>query len=171
MRCLYLIGNGFDLAHGLKTSYWDFRTFLKEIDYEFLDRFEKMYGYYQPDFSEYGWTEEAQKKWEDNLYNTLWKDFEKRIGEPDFDDMISYSDSVVDDLDLESGLIDIIDTMDEYWRGEYKFIEKFKEYVEEWAKSIDLSKAYGKSPALENNERDLFLTFNYTSTLEDIYIT
>lgn len=169
MRCLYIIGNGFDLAHDLKTSYWAFRTFLEKIDYEFLDRFEKMYGYYQPDFSEYGCTEATQKKWEDNLYSTLWKDFEKRIGEPDFDDMISYSDSVVADLDLESGPINIKDTLDEYWKREYHFITKFNNYVKEWVETIDLSKASVKNSTLENNETDLFLTFNYTDTLEKIY--
>ncbi len=25
---LYIIGNGFDLAHGIKSSYWDFRKWV-----------------------------------------------------------------------------------------------------------------------------------------------
>ncbi|MER2149505.1 MAG: AbiH family protein, partial [Ruminococcus sp.] len=38
---LYVLGNGFDLAHGLKTRYWDFRTFLDKNHSEFLTEFEK----------------------------------------------------------------------------------------------------------------------------------
>lgn len=29
MNTLYVIGNGFDKAHGICTDYWDFRTFLE----------------------------------------------------------------------------------------------------------------------------------------------
>ena len=28
---LFIIGNGFDKGHGLNTSYWDFRTYLKNM--------------------------------------------------------------------------------------------------------------------------------------------
>lgn len=29
---LYIIGNGFDLVHGFKTSYGDFRDYLESVD-------------------------------------------------------------------------------------------------------------------------------------------
>lgn len=41
---LFIIGNGFDLAHGLKTQYWNFREFLEWRDLNFLIQFEA--GYY-----------------------------------------------------------------------------------------------------------------------------
>ena len=44
MNSLYIIGNGFDLAHGIDTRYWSFRTFLEENHWEFLQRFENLYG-------------------------------------------------------------------------------------------------------------------------------
>lgn len=44
-KSLYIIGNGFDRAHGLKTSYWDFRTYLEENHWEFLLAFEKLYDF------------------------------------------------------------------------------------------------------------------------------
>ena len=31
MRNLVIIGNGFDLFHGIKSSYWDFKEYLEEI--------------------------------------------------------------------------------------------------------------------------------------------
>ena len=39
---LFIIGNGFDKGHGLNTSYWDFRTYLKNMYPEFLYAFETM---------------------------------------------------------------------------------------------------------------------------------
>ena len=41
---LFIIGNGFDIAHRLETSYINFRDYLIEEEWEFLDRFEEMYG-------------------------------------------------------------------------------------------------------------------------------
>ena len=46
MKTLYIIGNGFDRAHGLETSYWDFRTYLKDNAEEFLENLEHIYGFY-----------------------------------------------------------------------------------------------------------------------------
>ena len=31
MNRMLIVGNGFDLEHGLKTTYWDFREYLEEI--------------------------------------------------------------------------------------------------------------------------------------------
>ena len=39
---LFIIGNGFDKGHGLNTSYWDFRTYLKNMYPEFLYAFENI---------------------------------------------------------------------------------------------------------------------------------
>ena len=43
---LYILGNGFDLAHKLPTAYWDFRTYLKSAHPEFLEAFEEHYDIY-----------------------------------------------------------------------------------------------------------------------------
>ena len=43
---LYIIGNGFDLAHELPTSYWDFRSFLKLAPPAFLEAIEEHYDLY-----------------------------------------------------------------------------------------------------------------------------
>lgn len=45
-------------------------------------------------------------------------------------------------MDLDGGLIGIEDTMDDYWEGEYQFIEKLNHFVWKWAKQIRLNKAY-----------------------------
>ncbi|MEZ5451194.1 MAG: AbiH family protein, partial [Thiothrix sp.] len=43
---LYIIGNGFDIAHNLPTKYWDFRNFLDQVYPEFLNQFEEAYDIY-----------------------------------------------------------------------------------------------------------------------------
>ena len=48
---LYIIGNGFDIAHGLPTQYWDFRKYLEKVDYDFLRAFE-MHYYIYPNMSD-----------------------------------------------------------------------------------------------------------------------
>lgn len=62
---LFIIGNGFDKGHGLNTSYWDFRTYLKNMYPEFLYAFESHYYIYPANY------EEAQK-------NLLWNELENR---------------------------------------------------------------------------------------------
>lgn len=44
LQTLYIFGNGFDIAHGIKTLYAAFREFLKENHESFLTTFESMYN-------------------------------------------------------------------------------------------------------------------------------
>ena len=37
---LFIIGNGFDIAHNLNTSYGDFRDYLEKENWEFLSSLE-----------------------------------------------------------------------------------------------------------------------------------
>ena len=72
---LFIIGNGFDKGHGLNTSYWDFRTYLKNMYPEFLYAFESHYYIYPANY------EEAQK-------NLLWNELEKNLANIDEDVII-----------------------------------------------------------------------------------
>ena len=60
MSChkLYIIGNGFDLAHGMRTSWGDFRNWLRYTGHMSLENF-----------------------WESVFETDLWKDFENALGE------------------------------------------------------------------------------------------
>ena len=123
MNRLYIIGNGFDLAHGLKTSYWNFREFLFREYPNFLESFESFYGYSSLYSLDHHLSKEAISSWENNLRETLWSNLEYQIGYPVFDSIIDFSESLVNDLNLESGPVGIKDTMDEYWTSMYKFID------------------------------------------------
>ena len=53
MSNLYIIGNGFDIAHGLDTRYWKLREFIEKRDPNFLMQFEELYDIYPLDDTEY----------------------------------------------------------------------------------------------------------------------
>jgi len=63
---LFVIGNGFDRAHGLNTSYFDFRYYLEEQDWEYLTCIERMYNF----------VPESNRK---IVEEYLWKEFEKKF--------------------------------------------------------------------------------------------
>ena len=167
---LYIIGNGFDKAHGLKTDYWEFRNYLETKHLDFLLSFEKMYDIEWLDSSEYGYTEESQKRWENRVYLKLWEEFERFIGSPNIQSMLDYSTSVLNDMDLDSGNYGIKGTLDEHWRSEFGFVNHFQDYIKEWIiNTVDLSTVKCKKVELQNNTDDIFLNFNYTNVLEEVY--
>ena len=98
MNNLYIIGNGFDLAHGVDTCYWNFRTFPEREHWEFLLRFEALYGIQPLDDTEYGYTKEAQKRWETRVNKNLWSEFERFMARPDIQSMLSIAALTVYDM-------------------------------------------------------------------------
>lgn len=170
---LYVIGNGFDRAHDLKTSYWDFRCYLERYAEEFLAEFEKLYGHYPYDPNDYHVSDdrqkEALKRHNDALYNCLWKSFELSLGNPSEGEFETICDSVIDEMsDLESGPIGIEDTLRNYFEEQFKFVINLQNYLLRWAKQIRLNKATVKKDEIQGS-KNLFLSFNYTPTLERVY--
>lgn len=102
MSKLYIIGNGFDLAHGLGTEYKQFRTYLSENEEEFLYDFERLYGYYPFDPDEYhiprNRQEEVLKQHNEMIEAQLWKDFEDSLGKPDEGEIQSICEAAGDSL-------------------------------------------------------------------------
>lgn len=171
MNNLYIIGNGFDIAHKLDTQYWNFRTFLEEKYWEFLLRLESLYDIHPLDPSEYGYSQEAQEHWNKKVGKILWSEFERFLATPDIHSMLDVSESVVGNISLESSNCGILDTMDAYWHEEYGFIRELQQYVKEWIEQIDLRGVTPRKNALVKNNSDYFFSFNYTRILEDVYRT
>jgi hypothetical protein len=74
MNRLFIIGNGFDLHHGMKTSYWNFRDYLSVTGTEILRTME-LFNMFQED---------------------LWSDFEANLANIDVELLYNYySDSLV----------------------------------------------------------------------------
>ena len=151
---LFIIGNGFDKGHGLNTSYWDFRTYLKNMYPEFLYAFESHYYIYPANY------EEAQK-------NLLWNELEKNLANIDEDVIID--DALQMDIALESGDVGIEDTLYEYFTEEYKYIERLAKYLKQWVRTIRIRDVKPKTSLINNFQEALYITFNYTAVLERVY--
>lgn len=168
MKSLYIIGNGFDIVHGLWTNYWKFRTYLEGTHPYFLSEFETLYNIQPLDDTEPWYTKEAQKRWDKSVNRILWSSFEEKMGHPNTTGMLNFSSCVLDDLSLDGGNIGIRDTMDVYWQEKFDFINNLQDYVKEWIEQIDTSKINCRKKALIGS-KDYFFNFNYTDILERVY--
>lgn len=184
MNKLFIIGNGFDIAHNIKSSYEDFRLYLislledisgeKYEDYDFTDSSNIItIDYYQSPENDLltilyflSCAEALYSLNNSNFKMIEWKNIEKSVGELNYDD---FSWIFVDESDIDK----------EYranWINEDMFspyidvLIKIPEYFEKWIKQVDI----GNAKVLNNlnNYFDFnakFICFNYTSTLEKIY--
>jgi len=157
---LFVIGNGFDKAHSLKTDYIDFRDFLYEIYPDFLSSFEEAYG-------------NCLESNRELVNDSLWRTFETNLCNIAEDYIIDVATSI--SLGLEGGDVDIEDTMMTYWEEQYSYIERLREYLHEWVTCLDINvptKTNYIQPVFDGEDdvtEDMFLTFNYTLVLEDVY--
>lgn len=141
MTTLYIIGNGFDLWHGLPTSYDRFYEFAKEN----LDELESYYI--------------------DVTQGRPWCDFENSLGTFDwrlFYEAHDNTDVTAEDFrrseafGLEDDLTEQADNL----------VESIRDCFHEWIEGIDISVAARR---MDFAPDDRFLTFNYTSTLQSVY--
>lgn len=164
IKTLYIIGNGFDIAHGLDTRYWKFREYLENVDPYFLRNFEELYNIQPLDDTEPWYNQVAQERWNKSVNLNLWSIFEEKMGTPNTTEMIEQSDCVTQGMPM----VGIRDHMDIYWKEQFGFISKLQEYVKEWIESVDTAGVKCKRKALIDSN-DLFLNFNYTDILEKVY--
>ena len=159
---LFIIGNGFDLAHDLETSYYDFRNYLNEENWTFLSSLESMYG-----LSEGAWMDHASDDMIRSVFeNGLWREFENNLS--NIDETILYNGQDME-LGLEGGDIGVEDTLDYYWENQYEFIRELNEYLINWVEQIDISDIDKRTNMISEFSNDKFITFNYTLVLESIY--
>lgn len=144
---LWIIGNGFDLAHGLRTKYNDFKEYLDE---------------YNPDL---------KSVLEEGCYdsNFLWSQFEDALGYLDYDYLLDVYRAEVD-IGLDSpGLCarNMIQTIVDIRR----ILEELPEALNEWISTIDITDIE-QLPLINTymtETENYFINFNYTSTLECVY--
>ncbi|MFA7347662.1 MAG: bacteriophage abortive infection AbiH family protein [Desulfurivibrionaceae bacterium] len=142
MSTLHIVGNGFDLWHGLLTSYDRFYEFAKDT----LDELESFYCI-------------------DTTPDGPWTDFENSLGRFDwrlFYDAHDHTDIAADNFRPSEAFCledDLTEQADAH-------VDAIKERFHAWIDAIDVSLA---SKKMSFAETDLFLTFNYTSTLQLVY--
>lgn len=149
---LHIVGNGFDLAHGIASSYADFKDYAwKHGDQYLMGLLETCYPDANP--------------WNGELY--LWSDLERALGNPEFQAAFEAS---TDDIQLEDGhegrYIAQMEDAPEFLLG--MMFDAFHRAFEDWANDIDNN--VDPIPNLFHfGGGDNYLSFNYTDTLEKVY--
>lgn len=177
MKRLFIIGNGFDLAHGIHSSYEDFRKYL-------VSKLETITGkeYKNFDFTDSSiLTNDYIKTQENDLLTILyflsvaefgstsnleWKNIEKSVGELDYSEFeYLYIDESEDDKEYRANWInhdmflpyvDLLTEIPNYFREWICQISLFNVMIDE-----DIQKYF--------DPNTIFLCFNYTNTLERVY--
>lgn len=146
---LFILGNGFDLGHDIPTRYGDFRNYLRIEEPCFLDNFERAYYIGIPE---------------------LWANLEGELANIQ-DDVLFESMFQETDLGLESGNTGIVDTLTYYFESQFNYIEELTEHLKSWIEGINSNiEDYNvKTSSISPSNNDLFINFNYTKTLEDLY--
>ena len=136
-----IVGNGFDLAHGLKTKYNDFRNWLEESGFHsFVNRMEALY----PDVKN---------------ANGEWNDIETALGHFKMKDVIAYDKKYTDCNSAENVVLPVGNNIK-------SVTASLSGNLWKWIKSVDLLKT---KRMFLLNENALFVSFNYTLTLETVY--
>lgn len=141
---LYVIGNGFDVAHGIKSRYSDFRNF------EIAQNNQRLVNLMDIFFS---------------IETEFWSDMETALGQYDEDSIIDFCNPEEEfDIDhptrSEAAYTDSPDYIFQ------PLLENLHNDFREWVNSIDISNVK-RIMALSKEAN--YLTFNYTDTLETIY--
>ncbi len=147
MNKIFVIGNGFDLYHGLKTSYKDFKDYVKDTNYKLFELIERYYLYRKDDF---------------------WYDFESNLAYLDDGAIRDYASNYLEPYGCENW-------RDAYHHDYQYEINNIIDSVvngldisfKEWIKHISIEGIQQGKIELDLNS--FFLSFNYTQTLEQIY--
>ncbi|QHC86505.1 hypothetical protein AS589_17835 [Empedobacter brevis] len=147
---LYVIGNGFDLHHGLNTSYKAFAKYLKENDTDLYETLENYISYPETD-------------------DDLWWKFEENLANLNADEILSessdYLPNIASDDFRDRDLHTFPDIMQQkFERLTIDLLENFKKFILD-AKFHD---GVYQHKVILNSEAK-FLNFNYTNTLEKVY--
>lgn len=172
MKKLFIIGNGFDVAHKLPTKYSDFQDYLEENYPEASDEWLTVpESIMMPDGDEryddaevVGFLLKIVTEAEGT--GDKWSNLENTLGLLDFDDCFDDWDD--DEDDNEWHQVYRNENISANINGSVRMI---REYFTDWIETIDISDAEINQSFcnLIDHKNDLFLTFNYTETLEDIY--
>ena len=149
MKDLYVIGNGFDIHHGIPSSYKAFRRWLEDNDPELLSRMDEVLGL-------------CTEEW--------WNEFETNLGEvyaiKDYTEGIAFENQPnLASEDFRSG---------DWDNARYEIEDKLGGLISDlkadfqlWASQ--LPPGNDGEVVLVNRENAFFLTFNYSMTLEKLY--
>lgn len=169
MSKLFIIGNGFDLAHGFSTSYNNFKEWMCENfnakDYELIKL-----PQYNTNYKRIEVYDESMAKFFYYLICDIigenWSDFEYSLSS------LNWYSAIKETLSWDSKGIDIINDAE---AAAFQLRDcahvLIDDYFPKWVRQIDISSPLVISKELKSliTDDDYFLTFNYTDTLEQYY--
>lgn len=183
---LFVIGNGFDIAHNIESQYSKFMDFvfklsnLDELDRnkiieDEIEAFEIPSSVLNHDGEEIYNTAELAAFYHSVIntisfknYDPEWKDFEKNLGELN---ILSFTSTEfvdkhgdIEPFRIASDVEEIVHNLKSaYQTATFKLFS-------EWIRSLDTSRIVATKKTIQKHIRDsYFLTFNYTNVLEDVY--
>lgn len=143
---LYIIGNGFDIQHGLKSRYWDFKEYLDKKDEKLVEKLEEYFG-----------------------SDALWSDFEETLAYLDTEQIIDECMNYLQPYSAE----DWSDAYHHDYQYEVQqridlITETLKQRFTEWILQLRLPNNANENMVVVDKEAT-FINFNYTDTLERLY--
>lgn len=154
IKTLYIIGNGFDKAHGLNSSYGDFKNWLRVERSALLNDMEDVW----------------------NCNSQLWCDFEKTLGEVDFEYVwkkfgkYNQDKLIQANIKLREFYPELPPNLTFHNLGEKlkPLVGEIRAAFNDWVLTLNQS-LLEKRPLLSLNKDAFYITFNYTETLERLY--
>lgn len=159
--CLLIIGNGFDLHHGLATGYSDYHDWLVDHDEQVATDFETFC--FAAECSDLEGSLDYIRSSAKGV-DPRWCSLEESLG-------IEWDDLCYETLDhTYPDVTEDNPGWDDFWielQMRLEYLKKLtRDHFREWVESIDVSKI---KPALDLPDTASFVTFNYTPTLEYVY--
>lgn len=141
---LYIIGNGFDLAHGIKSGYWHFKKWLIHNGKDSLVGLMDIFFSNERD---------------------VWSSIEQALGEYDEESILEYC-KPDKEFDFDHSLSASARIEDSPMAIFQPVLDEFRDAFRDWVNSIEIS---GVEKVYKLNADSRYLSFNYTDTLETEY--
>ena len=171
MKKLFIFGNGFDCAHDLPTSYLDFRKFL-------INESQGVKSFYPETYINKDGEVIADRKATSKLLVKLidetagddWGNFEEAMARYNYLDFFEDLD-IVEAIESpnDDEMFRVVESRKNLVGDLTKCVVEVKRLFSEWIDQIKLNTTPQKRFLKLFDENSLFLTFNYTDTLEKIY--
>ena len=178
MSSLFIVGNGFDIAHGIPTKYSDFRTFIIK-NYpdalKYRDEIISLLDYKYINEKEFA--AEILLSTMDKVGGENWNNFEEALAYIDFSNKLPRPNHKEDETEEEDNILmkDYLLYMDILTSGFIQCTKYWQDFFQLWIREVQIQiklDTYARKENLRKifNEPDmLYFTFNYTKTLEKLY--
>lgn len=140
---LFIIGNGFDLAHGIKSSYWNFREWLGNNRSNLIGMMDIFFS----------------------NQRDVWSNIEQALGEYNEESILDYC-RPDEEFDYDHSLSSSARVEDSPMTFFQPVLEEFRDAFRDWVDSIEIR---GIKKLYRLNPDSRYLSFNYTDTLETEY--